>query len=188
MNKHPKKMFFMALVLVIVLVTISPAFTNWAEVEGLGLKPWSYLPVIERPLPTPTFTPEPTDIPMPTPTATSPPSNVLLNIIVYDPPGDDVAGEYVQITNFGGTAETMTGWTLRDTAPTIFTFPTFTLNSYSSVKIWTKAGTNDAGNLYWSQDQPVWNNDGGDVAFLRDSNGHQVDSCSYAGGGQFGYC
>lgn len=162
-------------------IALSPLFTNIAELESIGLTPWAYLPVVEKPLPTPTFTPLPTNTPIPTNTSlptttptstptTAPPANVQLTFIEYNPPGDDVVGEFVEIKNLGGTAANMTGWTLRDIVPHVFTFPSFTLQPISTVKVWTKSGSNNSGNLYWGSGQAIWNNTG-DTAILRNGSG-----------------
>jgi hypothetical protein len=112
-------------------------------------------------------------------TVVPPPADVNITFIDYDPPGDDVQGEYVQIANSGGTAASMTNWTLRDNANHVFTFPTFTLNPGASVKVWTKAGTNTSTDLYWGSGAAIWNNTGGDCAYLRDAGGTPVDTYCY---------
>jgi hypothetical protein len=106
------------------------------------------------------------------------PADVNITFIDYDPPGDDVQGEYVQITNSGGTAANVTNWTLRDDASHVFTFPAFTLNPGASVKVWTKAGTNTATDLYWGSGAAIWNNTG-DCAYLRDAGGTPIDTSCY---------
>jgi phosphatidylserine/phosphatidylglycerophosphate/cardiolipin synthase-like enzyme len=97
-----------------------------------------YLPLVMRqtpssPTPTPTLTPRLTDTPgptatatpvppsatptfTPTPTETPEPVNIHITYIEYNPPGDDVQGEYVRIENQGEAPQTMTNWTLRDIA------------------------------------------------------------------------
>lgn len=161
-----------------------------------GLTPVGYLPVILKPLPTPTFTATPTASPTPTatatppatatptstPTATSAPAVVHITYILYNPDGDDVQNEYVRIENHGGSLATMTGWTLRDEDNHIFTFPSFALAPHAQVQVWTKCGTNTGTDLYYCSGQAIWNNNG-DTAFLRDNGGNLIDSCSYPGGG-----
>jgi cardiolipin synthase len=105
-------------------------------------------------------------------------SAVQITYIEYDPPGDDVEGEYVQIENFGAPAADMTDWTLRDDANHVYTFPTFTLNAGASVRVWTKAGTDTATDLYWGSGSAVWTNTG-DCAYLRDSGGTPIDTSCY---------
>jgi len=108
----------------------------------------------------------------------SPPPNVEITHIEYNPPGDDVQGEYVRIENSGGSSANMTGWTLRDDANHVFTFPTFTLNPSAFVRVWVKSGTNTATDLYWGRSQAVWNNTG-DCAYLRNSGGTPIDTYCY---------
>jgi phosphatidylserine/phosphatidylglycerophosphate/cardiolipin synthase-like enzyme len=126
---------------------------------------------------TPGSTPEPT--PGSTPTGTVE-SSVRLSRIVYNPPGDDVASELVEISNDGAISVTLTAWTLSDAAntPNVFVFPVFTLAPGGAVKVWVTEGMDDAGNLYWGRGGAVWNNDG-DEATLRDEVGNLVDACAY---------
>jgi phosphatidylserine/phosphatidylglycerophosphate/cardiolipin synthase-like enzyme len=107
----------------------------------------------------------------PRPTPPFPPLHPVIFIydIEYDPPGDDVEGEYVAIDATFVTKH-MAGWTLRDRAGHVFTFPEFTLGPFQSIKVWTKAGTDTQTDLYWGSATPIWNN-GGDCAYLRDQAG-----------------
>ena len=97
--------------------------------------------------------------------------------INFNPPGRDLEGEYVEIANDTANAVGMESWTLRDAKNHVFTFPDFELPAGSSAKVWTKAGVNDAANLFWGRRAAVWNNKG-DKAVLRDENG--VDVARYA--------
>jgi hypothetical protein len=106
------------------------------------------------------------------------PANVVITYIEYNPPGDDVQGEYVRIENSGGLAANMTNWTLADIAGHVYTFPTFTLNPGAYVRVWTKSGTDTASDLYWGRGAAVWNNTG-DCAYLRDSGGSLIDGYCY---------
>jgi hypothetical protein len=72
----------------------------------------------------------------------------------------------------------MMGWTLRDENQNVFTFPRYTLISWASVTIWTKAGIIDPDNLYWGRIEPVWN-DYGDCAYLRDDEHNLIDNECY---------
>ena len=85
----------------------------------------------------------------------------------------DASAELVELTNTGGTAITLTGWTLRDEGPN-FTFP------LDAVRI----GPNETVTLQFGDDgtrpgairiadRNVWNN-GGDTAFLHDASGALV--------------
>jgi len=55
-----------------------------------------------------------------------------------------------------------------------YTFPSFSLESGSTVTVHTEEGTNTATELYWGSGRPIWNNDG-DTARLYDINGNLVD-------------
>lgn len=106
-----------------------------------------------------------------TPTPVTPtPASVTITTLEYDPPGDDLSGEYVVIRNTGGSAADLTGWTLRDLVNNAYTFPSFSLAAGAEVRVWTRAGSNDAANLFWGRTQAVWNNTG-DAAILRDAAG-----------------
>jgi pimeloyl-ACP methyl ester carboxylesterase len=102
---------------------------------------------------------------------------VWIKGINFDPPGRDIDQEYVEIQNDTAGAVGMESWTLRDAKNHLFTFPVFSLPAGSSAKVWTKAGVNDAENLFWGRRSAVWNNKG-DKAVLRDENG--VDVARYA--------
>jgi lamin tail-like protein len=105
--------------------------------------------------------------------------------IVYDPPGDDVAGERVVLRSDRRQPVQLQGWVLRDDrnhppgAETRFWFPAFTLLPGEDVTVWTKAGTNDGHNLYWGRAAAVWNNRGGDTAVLLDNQGREVARAGY---------
>lgn len=103
---------------------------------------------------------------------------IQITYIEYDPPGDDVQGEFVRIDNAGETVTDMANWTLCDEAGHRFTFSAFTLRPRAYVRVWTKAGTNTATDLYWGRNQAVWNNTG-DCAYLRDSTGKMIDTYCY---------
>jgi len=138
----------------------------------------TYLPLVVRQTPEPT--PEPTPVPTQDPTPTPPPApaDVDITYICYDPEGSDVEAEYVRIANTGGSAQSMTGWTLRDLANHTYTFPNFTLGAGASVKVWVKSGSDTATDLYWNSSSAIWNNTG-DTAYLRDAAGQPVSEYSY---------
>lgn len=110
------------------------------------------------------------------------PPNVSITYIEYDPPGSDLEGEFVVITNASHEPVDLTGWMLIDEgAKHSYTFPAFVLAGGAEVKLWTKAGVNDANNLYWGSRRPIWNNTG-DTAILRDANGNLISRYTYAAG------
>lgn len=165
--------FFIAAAMSIIIFGSSPEMTPQTAVAG-GVTPTmdSFIPLMVKPAATPT--------------ATTPPADVQITLIVYNPNGDDVAGEYVRIENKGGTTAVLTGWTLSDNDTHVYDFPSFSLAPGAAVLVWVKSGTDNATNLYWGSAQAYWNNTG-DTAFLRDG-GTLVDSCSYGGGGVSANC
>ena len=120
--------------------------------------------------------PTPTQTHTPTPTATLVPGVFIVDIEFA--PETHPLDEYVTIRNQTGKFIPMEGWTLRDENQNTFTFPRYTLTSWATVKVWTKAGIIDPENLYWGRLEPVWN-DHGDCAYLRDDEGKLVDSECY---------
>lgn len=123
----------------------------------------------------------------PPPPPPPPDSDVRLNLIVYNPEGSDVDGEYVELINVGLVAQDMTAWKLIDAVDTTYTFPAFTLKSGATVRVWTGTGTDTPTDLYWDRGSSVWTNTG-DTAYLRDSFNALIDSCTYTGGGVQASC
>ena len=113
------------------------------------------------------------------------PANLPLKIqkIYYDAPGsdpDNPNGEWVEIVNDGAKAVDLTGFTLKDEANHIYTFPAATLSPGRQLNVYSGQGTDNAGALYWGLvGDAVWNNDG-DTAFLRDPQGRLVDIYEYS--------
>jgi hypothetical protein len=132
---------------------------------------------------TPTRTPTVTGtLPTATQTRTATPTKTLVpGVFIVDiefAPETHRLDEYVEIRNQTADFIPMEGWTLRDDNQNIFTFPHYTLVSWATVKIWTKAGVIDPENLYWGRTEPVWN-DHGDCAYLRDAEMVLMDSECY---------
>lgn len=139
-----------------------------------------YLPLIlhdgpvstEIPTSTPTITPTPTETPDPF-------VYIEITDIEFNPPGNDVEGEFVVIENQGTANENMTGWRLRNEEGETFRFPTFILKAGAGVIVWTKEGTNTETDLHWGSESPIWSNSGGDCAELLDENRQLVDWYCY---------
>lgn len=111
--------------------------------------------------------------------AVQPAPVLAITYIEYDPPGDDLQGEYVLIRNTTATAIDLTDWLLRDDgAKHSYRFPAFTIAAGGEVKLWSKSGANDPANLYWGSRRPIWNNTG-DTAILTDASGVEVSRYSY---------
>jgi len=107
---------------------------------------------------------------------------VKITHIEADAPGNDndhPNGEWVEITNEGGSALDLTGYTLKDEANHIYTFGDFQLAPGATVRLYSGRGRDTEEDLYWGfMDQSVWNNDG-DTAYLRDPQGNLVDVYAY---------
>jgi micrococcal nuclease len=109
-------------------------------------------------------------------------TGVKIAHIQANAPGNDAEnpnGEWVEIVNEGSEAVNLEGYSLKDAATHIYTFPAFTLQPGAVVRLYSGQGQDDASSLYWGlAGEAVWNNDG-DSAFLRDSEGNLVDDYSY---------
>lgn len=82
--------------------------------------------------------------------------------------------EWVEIVNYGETAQDFTGWTLKDAQEHIYDFPeSFFLGAGETVTVHTGVGDDTATDLYWNMGSPIWNN-AGDVAILMDDEGDVV--------------
>jgi hypothetical protein len=195
MKKRLTVLVRIALVIFAGSIALSPLFTNLAELGEQGLDPRGYLPIVLRAGIPPT--PSPTNTPV-GPTPTSSPANIRLTFIEYNPPGDDVQGEYVQLTNVGGTALDIEGWFIAPTTFNIggeddavlhdpFFFSSHVLGPGQSVRVWTKIGIPTPTDVYWNAVTEIWLNFG-DVARLYDSDSQLRHECYYDGGEQNTTC
>src|SRR4051794_579300 len=109
---------------------------------------------------------------------------IVLSKIYYDSPGSDTGSnsslnaEYITLKNTRTTNQVITGWTIRDPAGHVYTFPTTTIKAGSTVTLRSGRGTNGITTRYWQQDWYVWNNTG-DTAYVRTSSGAAIDTCTY---------
>jgi len=84
--------------------------------------------------------------------------------------------EWVKVTNKGSSPVSLTGWKIGDDGSKhTYTFPSYTLNSGSTVTVYTGKGTSTATEVYWRSDSPIWNNDG-DTAYLFENSGKLVST------------
>jgi hypothetical protein len=100
--------------------------------------------------------------------------------VEYDPEGIDIVGEFVLILNDTDCVMDLTGWVIHDAATRrrSYTFPSRTLAPGEQIRLWSKAGADDAHNLYWGRKQAVWNNSG-DTAVLIDARGREMVRTSF---------
>ena len=173
-------------------------YAEWQRLWGtVGLNricnaPEVYLPVVVRnwpPTPTPVPpTNTPTTVPptaTPTtapPTSTPPPgTSGVINIIdiFYDGvKGSQEPDEYVAIRNDDTQSIQLAGWTLRDVANHVFTFPSFVMVPGQVCRVYTNENHPEWCGFNYSSGSAIWNNSG-DTAYLRDSGGNLVDTYSY---------
>ena len=67
----------------------------------------------------------------------------------------------------------LAGWTVKDAATHIYTFPAFTAGPQTEFTLYTGSGTNTTTQLYWDSSSAIWNNDG-DTLYLRNQKGELV--------------
>ncbi|WFE62755.1 lamin tail domain-containing protein [Micromonospora sp. WMMD714] len=119
---------------------------------------------------------------------------VEITKVYYNSPGTDnrsntsLNAEYVKLTNRRSSTLNLKSWTVRDKSNHVYTFSgDFRLAKGASVYLHTGKGTNTAAHRYWGSGNYVWNNTG-DTAYLRNSAGSRIDSCSWGSKGSYTYC
>jgi hypothetical protein len=120
---------------------------------------------------------------------------VMITKVYVNTPGSDTPatntklnGEYIVIKNTTKSTISLSGWTIRDKASTasghIYKFAsTVKIGAGKSITIHTGKGTNTSTNRYWGRSGTsgtayIWNNSG-DTAYLRDSAGKTIDTCTW---------
>ena len=129
--------------------------------------------------PTPTSTRTPTRTP--TPTATSQPSttgDVRITYIFVDGAGSQEPDEYVRIRNYDTRSIQLSGWTLRDEANHVFTFPSHIMEPDQVCRVYTNEDHPEWCGFNYGSGSAIWNN-GGDCAYLRNSVGTLIDTYCY---------
>jgi hypothetical protein len=119
---------------------------------------------------------------------------VMITKVYYNSPGTDnrsnssLNAEYVRLTNKRSSTINLKNWTLRDKANHVYKFSgDFKLKAGASVVIHTGKGTNTSSHRYWGSGNYIWNNTG-DTAYLRNSAGTKIDSCSWGSKGSYTNC
>ncbi len=96
-------------------------------------------------------------------------------VVKWDADGDDGAninGEWARITNGGTGTVSLSGWSLRDSALNIYTFPAgASIPAGDQLYVHIGQGTNTATRLYWGRTSPIFENEIGDGALLIDPHG-----------------
>jgi len=118
---------------------------------------------------------------------------IMIYRAYYNSPGSDTGtnaslnAEYVLLKNTASTAKWTNGWTLRDKANHVYKFPGTKINPGKYLYVRTGRGTNNAATRYWNQKWYIWNNTG-DAAYLRNTAGTLIDSCSWGSSGSWRNC
>jgi archaellum component FlaF (FlaF/FlaG flagellin family) len=109
---------------------------------------------------------------------------VKISRIYYNSPGTDTRtntslnAEYVNVQNISSVTQVVTGWTVRDAANHVYTFPATSIPPGGTVTVHTGKGTNSGNQRYWGSGAYIWNNDM-DTGYLRNSSGAAIFTCSY---------
>ncbi|MDD5600174.1 MAG: thermonuclease family protein [Candidatus Humimicrobiaceae bacterium] len=101
--------------------------------------------------------------------------------INYDAPGNDninLNGEYVMIRNTGKEIIDIYGWTIKDSATSIYKFGRYLFKPGEIIYLFTGSGKDGEGKFYWGSPKPVWNNKH-DTLYLRDRDGLLVEIYDY---------
>jgi hypothetical protein len=81
-----------------------------------------------------------------------------------------LSAETVSIKYTGSGELDLTGWHLKDANGNVYTFPPFKLFTNGAVRVHTQGGTNTAIDLYWGQNNAVWQS--GENVELTDADGN----------------
>lgn len=115
-------------------------------------------------------------------TNTSSPPPVTVLEVHADAPGNDreaLDQEWVRIGNPTNASVDLSGWQIEDEAGHAYPFPwNTTIAAGADLTVHTGHGRDNATDLFWDRDQPVWNNDG-DTASLYAPEGELVDEHTY---------
>lgn len=98
--------------------------------------------------------------------ATIEPGGVAVEIVNVTGAGV-LENEAIVVQNQGAQALPLSGWTLKDSQGSTFSFPVLTLYPGGSIQVHTKPGTDTAADLFWGRVEPVW--ESGELAALYDS-------------------
>jgi hypothetical protein len=94
-------------------------------------------------------------------------ASVSVNVDIVSVTGAGaLASETVAIRNNGEAALLLTGWMLKDSQGSTYTFPQLTLYPGGTVQVHTISGGDTAADLYWGRSVPVW--ESGELAALYD--------------------
>jgi hypothetical protein len=103
------------------------------------------------------------------PVSTTPaPGSLGVNVNVVGVIGaGTLSDERIVIRNDGKGSVVLTGWYLKDTKGTIYTFPQLTIFPGGKIQVHTKSGSNNAADLYWNRTASIWSS--GELVALYDT-------------------
>ena len=135
-----------------------------------------YMPLVMQPKwtasPTPTIRPS----------STPRPRYNLTIVKIENIKSGEPLDEYISIRNNTSVAVNLADWFIKDDGPNRYDFPGYyDIPGGATIKVWTKAGTDETYNLFWDSPVEVWN-DSEDCAYLRDDSTGQkilVDTYCY---------
>jgi hypothetical protein len=111
-------------------------------------------------------------------------SAVRITNIVYDAPGNDVEynnSEYVALKNTSNTTIDVGGWRLVDLKDHTITIPSgYMIPGGETLRVYSGPGDSNSSRYFAGLGQAIWNNSGGDTAFLYDASSRLVDDFSYS--------
>jgi hypothetical protein len=81
----------------------------------------------------------------------------------------ELEAEKVLISHIGETEVSLLGWQLQDEDGHVYSFPALTMFQGGAVTLNSRTGTSTVVELYWGQDEPVWQS--GERAYLIDPEG-----------------
>jgi hypothetical protein len=150
--------------------TITPTRLTQTPTSTPTHTPWGQ--ITQTPTLTPTRTPTPTITP--TPTGVYATGNVTIVTIFYKGSGSKEPDEYVVIRNDDTFMIQMDGWTLRDIANHVFTFPNYIMTPGNACRVYTNELHPDYCGFNFGSSSPIWGNTR-DCGYLRDANGTLID-------------
>lgn len=102
----------------------------------------------------------------------------MIVYIFYDGTGSREPDEYVVIRNDDTRSIQLAGWTLRDIANHVYTFPNFVIQPGQTCRVYTNEYHPEWCGFNYENGWAIWNNSG-DCAYLRNSAGAEIDSYCY---------
>jgi hypothetical protein len=105
---------------------------------------------------------------------------VINNINFKGDAAREEADEYVEIQNWQDIPVDITGWVLKNVDSDVtFTFPSYTLEAYETVRVYTNEIHPAWGSFSFNHEGPIWDNENGNTAVLYDAQGSEISRRRY---------